>query len=197
MFKIEIFEDITPRNLIILKTRSSNPKASSRELSEILERKYGISLSHNRVNEILRELKEKGVFRENIIFHEDFFNYYHLKIAFNYSNYGDKWEDCYNDLMEDPHIHAFFNADSAFPWQCIALFRSQEKFQEWTHEFFKEHGDLINKFDATTLHKLHKFGNDSDILDEIISESKEGENYLKFNKDKEGSLEEKEQKSNR
>jgi hypothetical protein len=169
---------IAPRDLVILKVRVANPTASTRELSNVLAEEYDISLSHNRINEILREMGEDGVFRETMIPDESLFNHYLFRIAFYYPNFADHWEECYWDLRGDPHVLMFFNADSHYHWQVVAQFRKSEQMQRWVHQFFKDHGEVIAQFHNTMLPNVHKFRTDAAIFDDILSESDEGQQYL-------------------
>ena len=171
-------ENISPRDLAILKVRVANPTASTRELSSILETEYDITLSHNRINEILRDLAEEEVFRETIIPNESLFNHYLFRIAFFYPNFAEHWEECYWSLVEDPHVMMFFLADSDYHWHVVAHFRRSEQMQRWVHEFFKEHGDLISQFHNTNLFNVHKFHTDAAIFDDILAETDEGQGYL-------------------
>ena len=171
-------EEVTPRDIVILKVRVANPTASTRELSEILETEYGIDLSHNRINEILREMAEEGFYRETMIPDQSIFQHYLFRMAFYYPNFADHWEECYWDLVEDPHVLMFFNADSQYHWQFVAQFRSNDQMERWVHEFFKEHGDLISQFHNTMLHDVHKFQTEAEIFDDILEETEEGRAYL-------------------
>lgn len=149
-------DNITPRDLTILKVRVANPTASTRELSTILDEQYDISLSHNRINEILRVMADDDVFREAIIPNQEIFRYSLFRIAFNYENFDDHWEACYWDLVEDPHVLMFFNADSDYHWQLVMQFRTIHQMGRWIHEFFKTHGRLVSAFHNTMLHRVHK-----------------------------------------
>lgn len=170
--------DISPRDVVILKVRVAHPTASTRELSDILEAEYGISLSHNRINEILRELAGDGVFRETILPDQELFSHYLFRIAFHYPNFEEHWEECYWELVDDPHVLMFFNADSHYHWQLIAQFRRNDQMERWIHEFFKRHGELISQFHNTMLHNVHKFKTDAAVFDDLLRESAEGEAYL-------------------
>lgn len=170
--------DISPRDIAILKVRVDNPTASTRELSDILDDKYDIQLSHNRINEILREMAEDGIFRETILPDEQIFRHYLFRIAFHYPNFEDSWEDCYWDILEDPHVLMFFNADTTYHWQIIAQFRTDEQQQKWVHELFKAHGDLFDQFHTTMLHTVHKFQTEAAIFDEMLAETPEGRQYI-------------------
>ncbi|MGA9402348.1 helix-turn-helix domain-containing protein [Haladaptatus sp.] len=175
---IEEIDDISARDIAILKARIEHPTASVRELKERLEDQYGISLSHNRVNDILRDLSDKDVFRQVSLLNESFFEYHLFQIAFHYPNFEDRWEECYDDLMNDPHVLMFFNADDYHHWQFIARFRKHEKSETWKHEFFKKHGDLIAQFDSSSLPEIHKFRDDTQVLERILQETAEGRKFM-------------------
>jgi len=170
--------NISPRDVVILKVRVEYPTASTRELSQILAEEYGITLSHNRVNEILRELADQGSFRETIVPDQQLFRHYLFRIAFHYPNFADHWEDCYWELVEDPHVLMFFNADSHYHWQLITQFRTNDQMERWIHQFFKDYGVLIQQFHNTMLHKVHKFRTDAAIFDDLLLETEEGQHYL-------------------
>ncbi|MGM0605485.1 MAG: helix-turn-helix domain-containing protein [Halobacteriota archaeon] len=170
--------DISPRDIVILKARVANPTASSRELSDILAETHDIELSHNRINEILRDMSERDVFRETIIPDERIFRHYLFRVAFYYPNFEDNWEDCYWDIVDDPHVLMFFNADSHYHWQIIAQFRTDEQQQKWVHQLFKKHGDVFAQFHTTMLHTVHKFQTDAAVFDDMLSETPAGMQYL-------------------
>lgn len=144
----------------------------------MLETEYGISLSHNRINESLRELSDEGVFRETVLPDRELFHHYLFRVAFYYPNFEDEWEDCYRSLVDDPHVLLFFDADSHYHWQAIAQFRTNERMVGWVHQFFKDHGDLLSQFHTTTLHSVHRFLTDATILDDVLPETEEGRRYL-------------------
>lgn len=173
-------EDVSPRNIVILKVRVANPTASTRKLSEILEAEYDISLSHNRINEILREMAESGLYRETVLPDQSIFKHYLFRVAFHYPNFEEHWEDCYWDLVDDPHVLMFFNADSEYHWQFITQFRTNDQMERWIHQFFKDHGQVISGFHNTMLHNVHKFQTDAEIFDDILRESEEGQEYLNY-----------------
>ncbi|MCO8267649.1 helix-turn-helix domain-containing protein [Haloferax sp. AB510] len=175
---IDEIDDISPRDIVILKLRVEHPTASVRALRDILEEEYDISLSHNRVNDILRELSEQNIFQKAVLLNEDFFEHYLFQIAFHYPNFEDRWEECYDDLMNDPHVLMFFNADDYHQWQFIARFRKSENKEEWKRNFFKKHGDLIAQFDSSSLPEVHKFRSDMGVLEHLLTETEEGQKYL-------------------
>jgi hypothetical protein len=170
--------DIKARDIALLQARIANPTASSRELSEILENEYDISLSHNRVNAVLREMEENDLFRKTVVPRRSLFQHYLFRIGFHYPNFKNHWRECHEDLVTDPHVLMFFNADSKYRWQLITQFRTTGKMDTWVNTFLEEHGEIIDQFDMTSLHNLHKFQTDAAIFDEMLSETTEGREYL-------------------
>lgn len=172
--------DVSPRDIVILKVRVDYPTASTRELSRILESEYGVTLSHNRINEILRTMSEEGVFRETILPNREIFHHYLFRIGFNFPNFDENWRECYDALVTDPHVLMFFTADSDYHWHLISQFRTNGQMERWVHEFFKTHGDLIAEFHNTMLHSVHKFQTEAAIFDDILAETEEGRRYLEY-----------------
>ncbi len=174
----DTLNDVEPRDIALLQARIANPTASSRELSDILKEEYDISLSHNHVNTLLREMENDDLFRRTVVPRRTLFQHYQFRIGFHYPNFKDNWEECHQTLVEDPHVLMFFNADSKYRWQLITQFRATEQMDEWVTEFFEEHGDIIDEFETTSLHNLHKFKTDAAIFDDMLSETEEGRQYL-------------------
>ena len=170
--------DIEPRDIALLQARIANPTASSRKLSDILEGEYGISLSHNRINSLLREMEQKDLFRRTVIPRRSIFQHYLFRIGFHYPNFKDHWKECRETLIDDPHVLMFFNADSEYRWQLITQFQTTKKMDRWVTDFLEKHGEMIDSFDMTSIHNLHKFQTDAAIFDEILSGTEEGREYL-------------------
>lgn len=170
--------DLSPRDIVLLKVRIEHPAAPVREIRDVLEERYGISLSHNRVNELLRELETEEVFRTEAVPNRELFQYHLFRIAFHYPNFEEKWEDCYWELMEDPHVVLFANADDYYYWTLVTQFNDDSEAERWIHHFFKKHGELIAQFDNTKLPTVHKFFTDGDILNERLWETEEGRRFL-------------------
>lgn len=170
--------DVKPRDIALLRVRIANPTASSRELSDILKEEYDISLSHNHVNTLLREMEQEDLFRRTVVPRRTLFQHYLFRIGFHYPNFKEHWEDCHRTLVEDPHVLMFFNADSKYRWQLITQFRTTDQMDEWVTGFFEEHGEIIDEFETTSVHNLHKFKTDAAIFDDMLSETEEGQQYL-------------------
>jgi hypothetical protein len=56
--------EFTERDVAILREFADDPQISSRQLTDILDEKYGIDVSHVTVSESIRRMREEGVFRE-------------------------------------------------------------------------------------------------------------------------------------
>lgn len=171
-------DDIKPRDIALLQARAANPTASSRELSNLLNEEYGIHLSHNHVNTLLREMQSEDLFRKTVLPRRTLFNHYIFRIGFHYPNFKNNWKECREMLIEDPHVLMFFNADSEYRWQLITQFRTNEQMNDWVIAFFEEHGEMIDEFDTTSIHNLHKFSTDAEIFDDMLIETEEGRGYL-------------------
>jgi len=170
--------DFSPRDITILKVRIKYPTASVRELQATLEEKHDISLSHNRINEILREMKSKGLFRLFASPRLDLFEYYLFRVAFHFPNFEDRWEECYNDLMHDPHILFFYTADDYHQWQFITQFLTSEDSEDWKIDFIQKHGDLIAGFDKISIPVVHTLNVDARIFDDLLRNVEGGNQFL-------------------
>ena len=170
--------DFSPRDITILKARIKYPTASVRELRETLEEEYDISLSHNRVNDILREIKSDGLYRILATLDENLFQFHLFRVSFHSPDFEERWEDCYTALVRDPHVVMFFSADDYYQWQFITQFRSAGDSEEWKLDFFEKHGDIIAEFDRTPLPGVHKFDVDATVLDDVLRETETGQQYL-------------------
>jgi len=170
--------DFSARDVTILKARVKYPTASVRELQETLEEEYDISLSHNRINDILREMKSEGLYRHLSVPDVELFEQYLFRISFHYPNFKDRWEECYRDLVHDAHVVMFFTADDYHQWQFITQFRCGDDSEEWKLDFFNKHGDIIAQFDKTALPNVHKLHYDAAIFDDVLAEYEGGEQYV-------------------
>jgi hypothetical protein len=173
--------DFSARDVTILKARIKYPTASVRELQETLEEEYNISLSHNRINDILLERKSEVLCRLLSVPDVELFEQYLFRISFHYPNFKDRWEECYRDLVHDSHVVMFFTADDYHQWQFITQFRSSDDSEEWKLDFFNKHGDIIAQFDKTALPNIHKLHYDAAIFNDVLTEYDNGEQYLEEN----------------
>ena len=169
--------NLSTRDAAILKARVKYPEKPVSELRDILEEEFDISLSHNRVNEILNEMQDQGVFSMQAVPNVNIFEYYLFQISFHYSNFDENWEECYKRLLDDPHVVLFCSADDYHEWQFVAQFASPEYSEEWRHSFVKEYGDFIAQIDKTAFPTVHKFESAAAVFDELLLDMG-GEEYV-------------------
>ncbi|MFC7132420.1 MULTISPECIES: helix-turn-helix domain-containing protein [Salinibaculum] len=178
MFSGNDFEfNLSARDVAILKARVKYPEKPVSELRDILEAEFGISLSHNRVNEILNEMKAEDIFSMQAVPNRNIFEYYLFQVAFHYSNFDENWERCYKKLLDDPHVVMFCSADDYHEWQFVAQFASPDHSEEWRHEFVKEYGEFIAQIDKTAFPTVHKFETAAAVFDDLLHEM-DGEEFL-------------------
>lgn len=170
--------DRSARDITILKARIKHPTASLRELQRILDEEYGIALSHNRINEILREMKSEGLFDIVGLPKQNLFEYYLFRLSFHHPTFRGRWEDCYAQLQRDPHVILFFDADAYHQWQFITQFRSAQASEEWKMDFFNKHHDVIAEFERIALPRMHKFDIDHTIFDDVLQDCADNDEYL-------------------
>ncbi|WP_246985563.1 helix-turn-helix domain-containing protein [Halorientalis marina] len=170
--------ELSPRDTVILKTRLEYPDASVREIRDRLEDTYDISLSHNRVNEILRGMRDDGLFDQPALPDEGLLEYYRCEIGLDYTHFADHREACYDELLADPHVVSFVEVASGRHWQFTAAFLSDEAAQSWLHDLFEEHGALFAEFDQSKLTAIHKRHVDADVLDDLLATTEAGQAYL-------------------
>jgi len=169
--------DLSSRDAAILKARVKYPDKPASKLRDILEEEFDISLSHNRVNEILNEMREEGVFSMRAVPNQTIFEYYLFQVAFHYSNFDENWERCYKRLLDDPHVMLFCSADDYHEWQFVAQFASPEQSEAWRHEFVREYGDFIAQIDKTAFPTVHKFETAAAVFDDLLREMG-GQEYI-------------------
>lgn len=172
--------ELSPRETAILQARVAHPSASSRTLSDLLEETYDITLSHTRINEILRTLEQREVFQKTILPNRELFEHYLFRIAFHHPDFADRWEETHTFLAGDPHVLMFFTADSDYGWQVVAQFRRRERMERWIHDFFRRFGDLIDRFHKTMLHDVKTFRTDTGVFDDLLEETEQGSRYLEI-----------------
>jgi hypothetical protein len=169
--------DLSPRDAAILKARVKYPEKPVSKLRDILEEEFDISLSHNRVNEILNEMRDEDVFSMRAIPNQNIFDFYLFQVAFHYSNFDENWERCYKKLLDDPHVMLFCSADDYHEWQFVAQFASPEQSEAWRHEFVREYGDFIAQIDKTAFPTVHKFETAAAVFNDLLRDMG-GEEYV-------------------
>ena len=158
------------RDIAILTELANDPQTSSRELTDILAEKYDIDVSHVTVSETIREMRESGVFREAIIPNEEYYIFALFEFKFNPSNFEDNWLEAMEHIRDDQNTLFFFLADGEYQWKTIMMFRDREDVSRWIHEFYKEHGELVDNIRNSAVHNVLKFYTDPQIFKDLLEE---------------------------
>jgi DNA-binding Lrp family transcriptional regulator len=153
------------RDICILKELSRDPQLSSRKLADRLEEKYNISVSHVTVSESVREMREQGVFRNAILINEAYFNFTLLEFKFDPTYYADRWREAMEFIRDDEHTLFYSLSTGTYQWMTIMMFVDDEEESRWIHEFYKEHGEIVENVRNHALHNVLKFRTDPELLE--------------------------------
>ncbi|SNR55834.1 winged helix-turn-helix domain-containing protein [Halorubrum vacuolatum] len=164
--------NFSKRDAIILQELSRDPQISSRELRDILAAQYDIDVSHVTVSESIRRMREKEVFREAIAPNEEYLFFSLFEFRFNPEGFEEHWRDGLEYIRDDKHTFMYFLSDGEYQWKTIMMFRDREQESKWIHEFYKEHGELVNNLRNSVVTNVLKFGTDPELF-EIFREEPE------------------------
>lgn len=153
------------RDIYILRELTNNPQISSRKLAEILESKYDVDVSHVTVSESIRKMREAGVFREAVIPNEEYFLFSMLEFKFNGQNFAENWRPALEHIRDDEHTLFYFLSDGEYQWKTIMMFPDRTAESKWIHEFYKEHGGLVQNIRNTVVTNVLKFAADPAIFE--------------------------------
>ncbi len=142
--------------LALLKEKVKDPNVTLRSLSRILKEKYNITLSHTRIAEILKEMKDKGVMREVVMPNENYFIFAFMEMSFNNQNFK-AWRPAYNYLLASPNVIMLLATDGDYRWKVLAAFRSFQEVTLWLHDFVEGHGSFIEDINLMIVYKILKF----------------------------------------
>ena len=159
--------EFSRRDICILKELSRDPQLSSRKLADRLEEKYDIDVSHVTVSESVREMREKGVFRDAILINESYFNFSLLEFKFDASHFADQWRDAMAYIRDSEHTLFYSLSTGTYQWKAIMMFVNREDESRWVHEFYKNHGDVVDNVRNHALHNVLKFRTDPELLDNL------------------------------
>jgi hypothetical protein len=142
--------------LAILREKVRDPNVTLRSLSRILKEKYNITLSHTRIAEILKEMKDKGVMREVVMPNENYFIFAFMEISFSNQNFH-AWRNAYNYLLSSPNVIMLLATDGDYRWKILSAFRSFQEVTLWLHDFVEGHGSFIQDINLMIVYKILKF----------------------------------------
>lgn len=150
--------DFKERDVLILRELARDPQLSARELTDVLEEKYDIQVSHVTVSKSIRNMRDEGVFQEAIIPNESYFTFALMEFKFNPENFADHWRDAMEHIRDSQYSIFYFLADGEYQWKAVMMFPDQETESRWLHNFYKEHGKAVNNVRSSTMTNVLKFG---------------------------------------
>lgn len=164
----ELNWDVKERDKIILSELSKDPTVSASEIQDILEIKHDIQVSRVTVSESIRGMREAGVFRETIIPNEEYLLFSLFEYQFNPQNFRENWNSALETIRDDEHTLLFFLSDGEYQWKSVMIFKNREQESRWIHEFYKEHGELVNNLRNTVMTNMLKFDTHPKVFTTLI-----------------------------
>lgn len=165
--------DFKDRDIKILGELARDPQISTRQLADLLAEKHDIDISHVTVSESIRRMREQGVFREAILPNEAFYNFALFEFKFNPSNFAEEWHEAMEYIMDDEHTLMYFISNGEYQWKTIMMFPTRREESQWIHEFYKDHGDVVDNIRNSVVHNLLKFRTDPEIFEHLNHEGTE------------------------
>ncbi len=159
--------DFKERDVLILRELARDPQLSARELTDVLEAEHGIDVSHVTVSKSIRNMRDANVFREAILPNEAYFSFSLFEFQFNPEHFEEGWRDAMEHIREDKSTLFYFLCDGAYQWRAVMMFPDGEAESKWIHEFYKEHGKVINNLRNHALTNVLKFGTDPELFENI------------------------------
>jgi DNA-binding Lrp family transcriptional regulator len=159
--------EFSRRDICILKELARDPQLSSRKLADRLEEDYGVDVSHVTVSESVREMREKGVFRDAILINEAYFDFSLLEFKFDPEGFAEGWRAAMEAIRDDEHTLFYSLSSGTYQWKAIMLFPDTEAESRWIHEFYKDHGDVVDNVRNHGLHNVVKFRTDPGIFESL------------------------------
>ncbi|ACV48646.1 MULTISPECIES: Lrp/AsnC family transcriptional regulator [Halomicrobium] len=155
------------RDVLILRELADDPELSSRELADILEADHDISVSHVTVSESIRKMRQEGVFRDAIVPNEEYFNFALFEFKFNPEHFEEGWREAMTAIRDDRHTMFYFLSDGEYQWKSVMMFPSRKAESRWIHEFYKDHGRVVQNIRNSVIHNVLKFQTDPEIFTEL------------------------------
>ena len=159
--------EFNDRDIVILRELARDPQLSARKLTEILESKYDIDVSHVTISKAIRNVRSAGVFREAIIPNESYFTFALMEFKFNPEHFADHWREAMEHIRSSQFSIFYFLADGEYQWKAVMMFPSQQAESRWLHEFYKEHGKVVSNVRSSTMTNVLKFGTTPGLFDHL------------------------------
>jgi DNA-binding Lrp family transcriptional regulator len=158
---------LSERDIVILRVLSKDPQRSARELRDILDEEHDIDVSHVTVSESIRTMREDGVFREAILPNEEYYSFAFLEFKFDPGNFSEGWRDAMQHIRQDEHTLFYFLSDGEYQWKSVMMFPDGETHSRWIHEFYKDHGDVVQSVRNSVIHNVLKFDTAPEIYEQL------------------------------
>jgi len=159
--------DLKLRDALVLAELSRDPQRSARELATVLEEEHDISVSHVTVSQSIRQMREAGVFREAIIPNEKYFSFALFEFKFNPEHFAERWRTAMEEIRDSENTLLYCLADGEYQWKSIMVFEDMEEETKWVHEFYKEHGAVVDNVRISTLTNVLKFGTEPGLFQRL------------------------------
>jgi hypothetical protein len=109
-------------------------------------------------------MRERDVFREGIIPHEEFYIFSLFEFKFDPEHFADAWRPAMEHIRASPHTLFYFLSDGEYQWKSVMMFASREQESKWIHDFYKDHGELVSNLRNSVIHNMLKFRTDPELL---------------------------------
>ena len=162
--------DLKRRDALVLAELSRDPQRSARDLTEVLAEEYDISVSHVTVSQSIRKMREAGVFREAIIPNEEYFSFALFEFKFNPEHFAEEWRGAMEYIRDAENTLLYCLADGEYQWKSIMMFEDMEEETRWVHEFYKEHGAVVENVRISALTNVLKFGTEPGLFQRLPTE---------------------------
>ena len=162
--------DVKRRDALILAELSRDPQRSARDLTEVLEEEYDISVSHVTVSQSIRKMREAGVFREAIIPNEEYFSFALFEFKFNPEHFSEGWRTAMEDIRDAENTLLYCLADGEYQWKSIMMFEDMAEETRWVHEFYKDHGAVVENVRISALTNVLKFGTEPGLFERLTND---------------------------
>lgn len=155
------------RDVVILRELARDPQVSSRDLRDILDEEYGIDVSHVTISESIRKMRDAGVFREAVIPNEAYFIFSLFEIKFNPEHFAEEWADTMEYIRDSENTLLYFLSDGEYQWKSVMMFPTREAESRWIHDFYKEHGKVVNNLRNSVMTNVLKFGTSPELFEHL------------------------------
>ena len=81
--------------------------------------------------------------------------------------YAEEWYDAMTTIRDSKHTMFYFLSDGSYQWKSVMMFSRAAEGSQWVHDFYEEHGTVVQNVRNTVITSVMKFGTDPDVLDAL------------------------------